>query len=176
MTGEVSRPGEPHVADANMQLPDVARPAWQRPAFTSGNLAGVRSGVYSGRLQQPLAAALLDELKSSRPDADEDLLALLAITDARVLLAEQDLATRGTTGRAGNVRERLLKDQRSWIRLSLELRRELGATPLSAARLQRDQADAARSVVDIASVAAAGREARLRVERLEAEDREGEPS
>lgn len=56
-------------------------------------------------------------------------------------------------------RTELLKDYRAQQRVVLELLREAGMTPASAARLFRDQATGAAAAVDVGAIVAAGRQA-----------------
>ena len=122
-----------------------------------------RHGAASPRVYGPLADQLAAELLSARPDLDADefsaTVAAWAESEARALLirayADEHPEIDPDTGEparfvgyADRIETRAAK-----------LRRELGITPSSAATLAKTRAEAAITSVDLASLAAAGRQA-----------------
>jgi hypothetical protein len=55
--------------------------------------------------------------------------------------------------------ERALKEWRSTVKLALEIRKELGLTPLSRARLDRDRVQAVAQAIDVQQVVESARQA-----------------
>lgn len=141
--------GEEQVSDKR----DVSPPAWQRPPFEVGNTLAVKSGAHAPRLYEPIARDLLDEHLSAQPELAAYLpaVAALARVEARAALLDRWLSTidPAAYGEA-------LEQWRRLERLALEMRRELAATPVGRARMQRDQAGA---VADLSDVQEAGRRA-----------------
>jgi hypothetical protein len=146
---------------------EAVAPLWRdhpelssRPPFTEGNLMALRHGAESERVVDPVAAQLAGDLLADRPDLQRFPEALLAWSraEARCLLLERWIVEHGLLDAKGKatVSERLLV---SCERLAMSLRERLGLDPKSEAELARDQADAAKNVVDLEVLRARGRQA-----------------
>jgi hypothetical protein len=134
---------------------------------------------------EPRAEELVGQIEAMCPwllPSDRPMVSVLAITLARIergsaALAEVDEAAQSDLASyiaesGGLAFDRLRRDVRSWINLSLKISGELGLTAASRSRLGLDQARTRRalSLVELHQAAAA-EEAEL-VEEVEEEDEE----
>lgn len=121
-------------------------------------MLSVRSGAWSPRLFEPVAAELVSELLERRPDLAgyPETVVSLARSEARAVLLDEYLSRVGMFDPKGKLREGPLRFVRQFAADADRLRAELGLTPRSEAVVQRDRAQAAATVVDLHAVRAAG--------------------
>jgi hypothetical protein len=160
----------------------------QRPPFQPGNDVGrqfepgnelsTHHGAYSVRRVDPLARELIETvlgdeatayLRAPRWAAE---LAAWARAEAAVLLLEKYLAKKAEEagGDMADLADERVRSAMTYLHRcearAAERRKQLGLTPLSAARLNRDRAIGASVGIDVAKA----------MERLEREEREREES
>lgn len=136
--------------------------------FKPGNLAAVKHGVYSDRTIQPLAERIAEAIVEEAPElgAPRFRFALSAWAHAEARAALLRFLLGGVID-ADKPPEKWLKELRAEERRAAEERRELGLSPSSYAKLQREMADAAKGRYDLEKLTEEGREIRLRAaERL----------
>lgn len=133
----------------------VTRPA---EPYTAGNQVARKHGVWAADV--PVRAReLVVGLFGAETVERHPMIALRAAeTWVRVRRAEADIAERGEVLEDGKPHP-LLGHLRAWDGYLLAVAREYGMTPRSEAELVRDQADAARLVVDLDAIQQRGREA-----------------
>lgn len=132
-----------------MTAQGIDKRGYSWPPFEAGNTAAVTHGAYSPRQYEPRAHELVEEMRGHLPwltPAHRPALWAWAKEEARCEMVEQWLAARADLDNAGG----MLDDEgevRSATKLLLRLqasvanhRKELGMTPLAAARLGRDTA------------------------------------
>lgn len=129
----------------------TGRPYWQRPPFQPGNEMAVKSGAYSPRRVDPLAAELVAGVLAAAADPSTTTGYLLeasfrpalwswARAEARIQLVTEWLAdVGGDIAPNGEVRPSA-EYLRRWEAQALKHREQLGLTPLSRARMGRDVA------------------------------------
>jgi hypothetical protein len=119
-----------------------------------------RHGALSDRRIDPVAAELARGLLADRPDLEgfPEAIGAWARAESRCILLAEWFATHGLLDAEGKATasESLLSSSE---RLAMQLRASLGLDPRSEAALAAEQADAARSVVDLDALRARGREA-----------------
>jgi hypothetical protein len=115
------------------------------PPFERGNTAALRHGGWSVVALQDRAAEIADALRSEIPGGqhagDEPVLALLALTLARIESATAWIEGRGTlvaNKKTGEIWP-LLKVIGSWENSALRLANELGLSPRSRAALRTER-------------------------------------
>lgn len=119
--------------------------------FRPGNFVALRHGLYSERVLAPLAAQLAEHVLSARPDLAapqwQPAVSAWARAEVRAMLAFAaiDAAVAAGTTPAPS----LMQQHGAAERLAIDLRRTLGLDPAAAARLVREQADAARSTGEV---------------------------
>lgn len=137
------------------------------PPFTGadgdnpGWLASLRHGAHSQRVIDPLAEELAARLVEEAPELGafrfRFCLGAWARAEARAAVLGLFLDATGLVDSAGEPRERLLRELRAEERRAAEERRELGLSPGSYARLQKELSEAARARVDVEKLVAEGR-------------------
>ncbi len=132
----------------------------QRRPFPAGHTLSVRSGAFSDRFIGPLALEIAQQLVEEWPEAARHphLLASTARLGARVALLNADLDATGHYDAKGKLREGPLRWAAQYERQYVAGLRELGLSPVGEARLQRDRALAAATVIDLHAVRQAGDE------------------
>ncbi len=141
--------------------PDGDNPGW---------LASLRNGIYSDKTLDPLAAEVAEMILRDAPElaAPRFRFALTSWAHAearaaliRFWLGQLDVIDVGT----GEPRDRWLRELRAEERLAGEMRRELGLTPQSYARLEKEVSDALKGKVDIERLVREGEVIRLEAEK-----------
>lgn len=138
-----------------------ASPEWQRPPFTPGNLAAVKSGYRSPRIVGEVADRIADELLGSAPLAADypEELASVATMEAVLVLMRRDVAERGIHNPDGSLRGAFLDRLFTAERQAARARDRLGLSPTGEATIARARAVAATLTVDLEQIAAHGRAA-----------------
>lgn len=149
----------------------------QRPPFAPGNELGfapgntlsVRSGAFSERFVDPLALEIVEQLIEVRPDVARHphMLASTARLGARAALLSAFIDRSGLFDGKGRIREGALRWHSQFERQFMAGLRELGLGPAAEARLTRDQAVAAATIVDLSAVGASGQMIREQLSSLQ---------
>ncbi|HSH61278.1 MAG TPA: hypothetical protein VK988_16880 [Acidimicrobiales bacterium] len=140
------------------------------PTAERGNFIALRHGARSRRIYEPIAADLAAGLLEERPDLDAypDALAQWAEAEARAELLRKWVAEQGMFDADQAPRSGVL----TWVRVfenqAQEARKTLGLDPRSHAELVKVRAEATTQTVDIETLMARGREARLAAEQRHA--------
>ncbi len=128
------------------------------PAFSEGNAAAVKHGVWSELRLEPVVAKLAAGLGAAHPDLGR------VRAEARCLALAEWFSERGIFDDDGNERPGL-RYVAQFERLAAELRARLGRDPRSEAELVSRRADATRSAFDLDALQATGRRALRERER-----------
>jgi hypothetical protein len=147
---------------------DVPARGYSWPPFQPGHTLSLRHGARSPRTYQPLARELVAGVLVERPwlAGYPEALAAWSEAEARCDLLRRWLADRELLDDAG-VSEQVTGALHWLTRLETvadRLRQRLGLDARSDVELLKGQAEVARTQVDLAAVAAAGREALGRAE------------
>ena len=136
------------------------------PAFSEGNAAAVKHGVWSELRLEPVVAKLAAGLVAEHPDLGRfpDAVLAWARAEARCLALAEWFSERGIFDDDGNERPGL-RYVAQFERLAAELRARLGRDPRSEAELVSRRADATRSAFDLDALQATGRRALRERER-----------
>jgi len=130
--------------------------------YTHGNVVSTTHGGRSPRIYNAVARLLAQGLVEERPDLAEfpEAVAAWAEAEAIVALLRRHVAEVGAIDPETNQpRESSLDRLSKAERNAAKMREPLGLDPISNAKLTKERASAAHGVVDLAAIAARGREA-----------------
>ncbi len=133
-----------------------------------GALASLRTGIYSDTTLAPLAEEVASLILETAPELAASrfrfAITAWAHSEARSALIRFHLG-RLDVVEDGEPRDRWLKELRAEERLAAEMRRELGLSPASYARLEREMSEALRGRTDIEKLLEEGRRIRVEADR-----------
>jgi len=133
-------------------------PHRERPPFTDGNLAALRSGYRSPRIVGEVAERIADDLLAAVPIAGAypEELASVATLEAVLALMRADVSARGIHNADGSLRGAFLDRLFAAERQAAKARDRLGLSPMSEASIARERAVATTLAVDLHEIARRG--------------------
>lgn len=152
--------GQPVRREQTGSEPAPGARGYSWPPFAPGHTLSMRSGIWSARKVDPLAAELAAGLLDERPFLARypETVWAWARAEARCALLSDWIAEHGLVDAEG-VPSAPLRYVAQFEKLAIDLRARLGLDPRSELDLVRDSAEAERSAVDLDALRARGRAA-----------------